>query len=136
VLAWPGSTAAHELVERGFDVAVFEARDMPGGKARSMPVPGSGTGGGVTCRRSTASGSSPGFYRHLPDTMRRRDRSDPTRLTADGRSGADLSQANSTPGPTDRTPSLAGAEELRRSGGALGGRNRDEARVCDALRRR
>src|ERR671916_696962 len=40
-----GLTAAHELAERGFEVVVLEARDIPGGKARSLPVPGSGTGG-------------------------------------------------------------------------------------------
>src|SRR5215216_3191309 len=40
-----GLSAAHELAERGFEVVVLEARDIPGGKARSLPVPGSGTGG-------------------------------------------------------------------------------------------
>ena len=35
-----GLTAAHELAERGFEVVVLEARDIPGGKARSLPVPG------------------------------------------------------------------------------------------------
>ena len=33
-----GMSAAHELVERGFEVEVFEQRDLPGGKARSLPV--------------------------------------------------------------------------------------------------
>ena len=37
-----GLSAAHELAERGFDVTVYETRPIPGGKARSMPVPGSG----------------------------------------------------------------------------------------------
>ena len=40
-----GLTAAHELVERGFTVDVYEARPAWGGKARSQPVPGTGTGG-------------------------------------------------------------------------------------------
>ncbi len=42
-----GLTAAHELADRGFDVTVYERRDANafGGKARPMPVPGSGTGG-------------------------------------------------------------------------------------------
>ena len=31
-------SAAHELVERGFEVVVLERRDLPGGKARSIPV--------------------------------------------------------------------------------------------------
>ena len=38
-----GLSAAHELAERDFEVVVFETRSIPGGKARSMPVPGSGT---------------------------------------------------------------------------------------------
>ena len=54
-----GLTAAHELAERGFEVVVLEARDIPGGKARSLPVPGLGTAAAPTCRPSTASGSSP-----------------------------------------------------------------------------
>jgi uncharacterized protein with NAD-binding domain and iron-sulfur cluster len=33
-----GMSAAHELVERGFEVVVFERRDIAGGKARSVPV--------------------------------------------------------------------------------------------------
>jgi phytoene dehydrogenase-like protein len=31
-----GLTAAHELVERGFEVAVFDKHPIPGGKARSF----------------------------------------------------------------------------------------------------
>ena len=34
-----GLSAAHELSERGFSVRVFELRDVPGGKARSVVVP-------------------------------------------------------------------------------------------------
>ena len=34
-----GLSAAHELIERGFEVEVFEAKSIPGGKARSIPVP-------------------------------------------------------------------------------------------------
>src|SRR5205814_9022126 len=37
-----GMSAAHELIERGFEVAVYEKGTLPGGKARSIPVPGSG----------------------------------------------------------------------------------------------
>ena len=40
-----GMTAAHELAERGFDVTVLEHRRIPGGKARSMPAPETGTDG-------------------------------------------------------------------------------------------
>ena len=35
-----GMSAAHELIERGFRVAVFERQpELCGGKARSLPVP-------------------------------------------------------------------------------------------------
>src|SRR5215212_28368 len=66
-----GLTAAHELAERGFDVVVLEAREIPGGKARSLPVPGSGTGGRADLPAEHGFRFFPGFYRHLPDTMRR-----------------------------------------------------------------
>src|SRR5690348_16236639 len=39
-----GLTVAHELAERGFRVMVFEPK-APGGKARSIPVPGTARGG-------------------------------------------------------------------------------------------
>src|SRR5829696_6438477 len=66
-----GLTTAHELAERGFDVIVLEARDIPGGKARSLPVPGSGTDGRADLPAEHGFRFFPGFYRHLPDTMRR-----------------------------------------------------------------
>src|SRR5215213_6047748 len=66
-----GLSAAHELAERGFEVVVLEARDIPGGKARSLPVPGSGTGGRADLPAEHGFRFFPGFYRHLPDTMRR-----------------------------------------------------------------
>jgi uncharacterized protein with NAD-binding domain and iron-sulfur cluster len=66
-----GLTAAHELAERGFEVVVLEARDLPGGKARSLPVPGSGTGGRADLPAEHGFRFFPGFYQHLPDTMRR-----------------------------------------------------------------
>src|SRR5215210_6081325 len=66
-----GLSAAHELAERGFDVAVYEQRDAPGGKARSMPVPGSGTDGRGDLPGEHGFRFFPGFYRHLPDTMAR-----------------------------------------------------------------
>src|SRR5512133_68919 len=66
-----GLTAAHELAERGFEVTVYEQRDAPGGKARSLPVPGSGTGGRADLPAEHGFRFFPGFYRHLPDTMRR-----------------------------------------------------------------
>src|SRR3954451_16961305 len=66
-----GLTAAHELVERGFGVDVYESRDRFGGKARSFPVPGSGTHGRADLPAEHGFRFFPGFYRHLPDTMRR-----------------------------------------------------------------
>jgi uncharacterized protein with NAD-binding domain and iron-sulfur cluster len=67
-----GLTTTHELAERGFDVEVFDVRpDLWGGKARSHNKIGSGT-----CGRADLPGEHgfrffPGFYKHLPDTMRR-----------------------------------------------------------------
>jgi uncharacterized protein with NAD-binding domain and iron-sulfur cluster len=66
-----GLTAAHELAERGFAVTVYEARDRLGGKARSLPVPGSGTDGRRDLPAEHGFRFFPGFYRHVPDTMRR-----------------------------------------------------------------
>src|SRR4051795_7643598 len=66
-----GLTAAHELAERGFEVTVYEARDRLGGKARSLPVPGSGAGGRADLPAEHGFRFFPGFYKHVPDTMRR-----------------------------------------------------------------
>jgi uncharacterized protein with NAD-binding domain and iron-sulfur cluster len=66
-----GMTAAHELAERGFQVVVYEMRDIPGGKARSMPVPSSGTDGRRPLPGEHGFRFFPGFYRHIPDTMKR-----------------------------------------------------------------
>ncbi|HET8951652.1 MAG TPA: FAD-dependent oxidoreductase, partial [Solirubrobacteraceae bacterium] len=66
-----GLSAAHELAERGFAVTVYEARDAPGGKARSIPYAGSGTGGRADLPGEHGFRFFPGFYRHLPDTMGR-----------------------------------------------------------------
>src|SRR3954471_7581730 len=66
-----GLTAAHELAERGFAVTVYEARDLLGGKARSLPVPGSGSGGPRDPPAEHGFRFFPGFYKHVPDTMRR-----------------------------------------------------------------
>ncbi|MEO8689010.1 MAG: FAD-dependent oxidoreductase [Solirubrobacteraceae bacterium] len=66
-----GMTAAHELAERGFAVTVYETRDRLGGKARSLPVPGSGSGGRGDLPAEHGFRFFPGFYRHVPDTMKR-----------------------------------------------------------------
>lgn len=66
-----GLSAAHELAERGYEVTVYEYYDVLGGKARSMDVPGSGTGGRKPLPGEHGFRFFPGFYRNLPDTMRR-----------------------------------------------------------------
>jgi len=66
-----GMSAAHELAERGFEVTVYETRPIAGGKARSMSVPGSGTDGRRDLPGEHGFRFFPGFYRHLPDTMKR-----------------------------------------------------------------
>jgi uncharacterized protein with NAD-binding domain and iron-sulfur cluster len=67
-----GLSAAHELVERGFDVTVYEWRKEEfGGKARSMPVPRSGVGNRGDLPAEHGFRFFPGFYRHVVDTMAR-----------------------------------------------------------------
>ncbi|ELY58519.1 hydroxysqualene dehydroxylase [Natronococcus jeotgali] len=62
-----GLTAAQELAERGFDVAVYEANDRFGGKARSMPIDGDPDG----LQGEHGFRFFPAFYRHVIDTMER-----------------------------------------------------------------
>jgi uncharacterized protein with NAD-binding domain and iron-sulfur cluster len=57
-------TAAHELVQRRFEVDVYERRKIPGGKARSFEAPN-----GLPAEHGFR--FFPGFYRHLRDTMQR-----------------------------------------------------------------
>jgi uncharacterized protein with NAD-binding domain and iron-sulfur cluster len=65
-----GMTAAHELAVRGFAVVVYELRQIPGGKARSMDaIPG--TGGRRALPGEHGFRFFPGFYTHVPDTMSR-----------------------------------------------------------------
>ncbi|MCY1074535.1 hydroxysqualene dehydroxylase [Archangium lansingense] len=66
-----GLTAAHELIERGFDVDVLEARHLFGGKARSMGVPGTDREGRDALPGEHGFRFFPGFYRHLDDTLAR-----------------------------------------------------------------
>ncbi|MCK1281580.1 FAD-dependent oxidoreductase [Bradyrhizobium sp. 61] len=79
-----GMSAAHELVERGFDVVVLESGDIAGGKARSIPVfhegedtsghqVADGAGSSIQHRVPGEHGFRffPGFYKHVIETMRR-----------------------------------------------------------------
>ena len=79
-----GMSAAHELIERGFEVVVLERGDLAGGKARSIPVADDGedtsghqladTGVGSIAHRVPGEHGFrffPGFYKHVIDTMRR-----------------------------------------------------------------
>ncbi len=66
-----GLTAAHELADRGFRVEVFESKPVLGGKARSIPVAGSGTEGRRDLPGEHGFRFFPGFYKHVTDTMRR-----------------------------------------------------------------
>ncbi|MGI8958888.1 MAG: hydroxysqualene dehydroxylase [Bryobacteraceae bacterium] len=66
-----GLSAAHELIERGFEVSVYEKQDVFGGKARSLFVPNTGTAGRKDLPGEHGFRFFPAFYRHLPDTMMR-----------------------------------------------------------------
>ncbi|MGD0674988.1 MAG: FAD-dependent oxidoreductase [Polyangiaceae bacterium] len=82
-----GMSAAHELVERGFRVEVFERKAIPGGKARSTQVTGRALRGSVERAQTSPSADRdplrpplpgehgfrffPGFYKHVIDTMDR-----------------------------------------------------------------
>ncbi|HEY3837254.1 MAG TPA: FAD-dependent oxidoreductase [Bryobacteraceae bacterium] len=66
-----GLSAAHELCERGFEVSVYEKKAIFGGKARSLSVAGTHTGGRKDLPGEHGFRFFPGFYKHLPDTMSR-----------------------------------------------------------------
>ena len=65
-----GMSAAHELIRRGFQVEVFESLSIPGGKARSVPVPDSGTDGRRPLPGEHGFRFFPAFYRHITATMK------------------------------------------------------------------
>ena len=65
-----GLTVAHELAERGFKVHVYEPVAL-GGKARSIDVPDTAAGGRKDLPGEHGFRFFPGFYHHIPDTMRR-----------------------------------------------------------------
>ena len=66
-----GLSAAHELTQRGFQVTTYEKKAIPGGKARSVPVPKSAKTGNVDLPGEHGFRFFPSFYRHVTDTMKR-----------------------------------------------------------------
>lgn len=67
-----GMSAAHELIERGFSVEVYERQPFyVGGKARSVEVPDTATEGRDPLPGEHGFRFFPGFYRHVTDTMKR-----------------------------------------------------------------
>jgi uncharacterized protein with NAD-binding domain and iron-sulfur cluster len=81
-----GMSAAHELVERGFAVEVYERKGIAGGKARSLDAtPALGSWTPASARSAARVGRPggpplpgehgfrffPGFYKHVVDTMAR-----------------------------------------------------------------
>ena len=66
-----GLSAAHELIERGFEVEIYESLSIPGGKARSMPLTGTGKDGRHDLPGEHGFRFFPRFYKHVIDTMRR-----------------------------------------------------------------
>ncbi|MFI9508327.1 FAD-dependent oxidoreductase [Nocardia sp. NPDC052566] len=65
-----GLTAAHELAERGFQVTVFDRKEL-GGKSRTIPLPGTGSGGRAPLPGEHGARGFTSFYHHVHDTMRR-----------------------------------------------------------------
>jgi len=78
-----GLSAAHELIERDFEVTVYERNHVLGGKARSINVPephelrsarkDNGKDGNKPLPGEHGFRFFPGWYWHLPDTMKRID---------------------------------------------------------------
>ncbi len=65
-----GLATAHELIERGFKVTVIEPAYL-GGKARSLYVPKTAAGGRRGLPGEHGFRFFPGFYHHVPNSMRR-----------------------------------------------------------------
>lgn len=67
-----GMSAAHELIERGFDVEIFEKQARyVGGKARSTDVPNTAIKGKLPLPGEHGFRFFPGFYKHITNTMKR-----------------------------------------------------------------
>ena len=128
-----GMSAAHELIERGFEVVVLERGMLAGGKARSIPV-GDDSGPSGHEVADTGPGSIehnlpgehgfrffPGFYKHVIDTMRRIP-------SFDGRTAADHLVSTTRVGFTQYgKPTFVLPAQFPRTGGDVG------TLVADAL---
>lgn len=67
-----GMSAAHELIERGFEVDVYERHEKyPGGKARSVDVSFPNLADKKPLPGEHGFRFFPGFYKHIIDTMKR-----------------------------------------------------------------
>lgn len=66
-----GLSAAHEFIERGFEVEVYERYKDVGGKARSQTLRGTGRGGRLDLPGEHGFRFFPAFYWHVIDTMKR-----------------------------------------------------------------
>lgn len=64
-----GMCSAWHLASRGFTVTVYEPLDIPGGKARSMPVPDTGTEGRKDLPGEHGFRIFPNWYKHLSNTL-------------------------------------------------------------------
>ncbi|MFT5138818.1 MAG: 15-cis-phytoene desaturase [Lysobacterales bacterium] len=65
-----GMSTAHELIERGYEVDVYEFGDLPGGKAKSM-YHGSASGPHGRLPAEHGFRFFPGWYKHIDHTMKR-----------------------------------------------------------------
>lgn len=65
-----GMSAAHELIKRGFEVCIYESKDIAGGKARSIPIPDSGKDGRKNFPGEHGFRFFPRFYKHITSTMK------------------------------------------------------------------
>ena len=107
-----GLAAAHELAERGFRVHVYE-RNRLGGKARSLGVPRTASGGRKPLPGEHGFRFFPGFYHHVPDSMRKI----PVRGNKNG-VWDNFREANETKSPHQRA---SGRHPLRRGARSRGG---------------
>lgn len=65
-----GLSAAHELINRDFEVVIYEQLSIPGGKARSINVPDSATPGKKPLPGEHGFRFFPRFYQHITRTMK------------------------------------------------------------------